>query len=198
MTSRNIIEKESWPRNPQIFGWLSLDPRGQWRIKGKKINNVKLIKFISKNYRKDNHGRYYFQNGVQQVFVSFFQTPYVINVFEVNPLNLQTHNGIIIDNIKKVWFGKDLKIFIETASILASVDDRDTLFIYENIIDINGNRISEMDLPEGFLANDGLPSFDIYFSYQGKQIQVARDFEMTFLSDQFQTTPKPIHDPPPQ
>jgi Protein of unknown function (DUF2946) len=66
-----------WPNVPAVFGWLSLDRRGNWLIKGERIGNSALREFIGRNYQPDEKGRWYFQNGPQRVFVSLAYTPLV-------------------------------------------------------------------------------------------------------------------------
>jgi Protein of unknown function (DUF2946) len=68
-----------WPNVPAVFGWLSLDRRGNWLIKGEKIANTALREFIARNYEADEKGRWYFQNGPQRVFVSLAYTPLVVH-----------------------------------------------------------------------------------------------------------------------
>jgi hypothetical protein len=67
-----------WPDVPDVYGWLSLDRRGNWLIKNEKIGNRALQEFISRNYQADARGCWYFQNGPQRVFVSLAYTPLVI------------------------------------------------------------------------------------------------------------------------
>ena len=68
-----------WPNVPAVYGWLELDRRGNWRIKGEKIGNAALRDFISRNYEPDAHGRWYFQNGPQRVYVKLAYTPLVMH-----------------------------------------------------------------------------------------------------------------------
>jgi hypothetical protein len=67
-----------WPNVPAVYGWLSLDRRGNWLIKGERIGNVALREFIGRNYAADERGRWYFQNGPQRVYVSLAYTPLVV------------------------------------------------------------------------------------------------------------------------
>jgi hypothetical protein len=67
-----------WPNVPAVYGWLSLDRRGNWLIKGEKIANTALREFIARNYEADDRGRWYFQNGPQRVYVSLAYTPLVV------------------------------------------------------------------------------------------------------------------------
>jgi hypothetical protein len=68
-----------WPNVPAVYGWLSLDRRGQWRIKGERIANPALREFIARNYEHDAQGRWYFQNGPQRVYVTLDYTPLVVH-----------------------------------------------------------------------------------------------------------------------
>jgi Protein of unknown function (DUF2946) len=68
-----------WPEVPAVYGWLSLDRRGNWRIKGEKIANPALRDFIGRNYEPDARGCWYFQNGPQRVFVTLAYAPFVFH-----------------------------------------------------------------------------------------------------------------------
>jgi len=74
-----------WPDVPDVYGWLSLDRRGNWLLKGERIGNQALKDFISRNYTSDLQGRWYFQNGPQRVFVALAYTPLVLH-FEAEAL----------------------------------------------------------------------------------------------------------------
>src|SRR5262245_10851898 len=67
-----------WPNVPNVYGWLNLDRRGNWMIKGDRIANEGVTAFIGRNYAPDEQGRWYFQNGPQRVFVTLDYTPFVI------------------------------------------------------------------------------------------------------------------------
>src|SRR5688572_29243084 len=68
-----------WPNVPAVYGWLQLDRRGNWRIKGERIANAALREFIARNYHADERGCWYFQNGPQRVFVQLAYTPLVVH-----------------------------------------------------------------------------------------------------------------------
>lgn len=69
-----------WPDVPDVYGWLSLDRRGNFLIKSERIGNRALREFISRNYQADARGCWYFQNGPQRVFVTLAYTPLVIRL----------------------------------------------------------------------------------------------------------------------
>jgi len=68
-----------WPDVPDVYGWIALDRRGNWRIKDERILNPAIGEFISRNYDSDERGRWFFQNGPQRVFVSLAYAPFVLS-----------------------------------------------------------------------------------------------------------------------
>jgi len=76
MVARSIAK---WPNVPAVYGWLALDRRGNWLIKGGRIANLGLREFIARNYQADERGRWFFQNGPQRVFVTLAYTPFVMH-----------------------------------------------------------------------------------------------------------------------
>jgi Protein of unknown function (DUF2946) len=68
-----------WPNVPAVYGWLELDRRGNWLIKGSRIGNAALREFIARNYDADDQGRWFFQNGPQRVYVKLGYTPLVVH-----------------------------------------------------------------------------------------------------------------------
>jgi hypothetical protein len=86
---RQAIAK--WPNVPHCYGWLGLDARGNWYMRddrtqaagpfpqsrGSLLKHEKLIEFIHRNYDRDDHGQWFFQNGPQRVYVELEVTPWV-------------------------------------------------------------------------------------------------------------------------
>src|SRR5262245_4250195 len=68
-----------WPNVPAVYGWLALDRRGNWLIKGERIGNPALREFIARNYEADERGRWFFQNGPQRVYVRLAYAPLVVH-----------------------------------------------------------------------------------------------------------------------
>ena len=73
------LSMAKWPNVPAVYGWLSLDRRGNWRIKGERVGNAALREFICRNYQADARGCWFFQNGPQRVFVALAYTPLVVH-----------------------------------------------------------------------------------------------------------------------
>jgi len=50
-----------WPSVPNVYGWLTLDRRGNWLIKGDRIANAGVRGFIGRNYAADERGVGFFR-----------------------------------------------------------------------------------------------------------------------------------------
>ncbi|HEX7054825.1 MAG TPA: DUF2946 family protein [Burkholderiales bacterium] len=110
-----------WPDVPAVYGWLALDRRGGWRIKGERVLHAGLREFIARNYQADAHGRWYFQNGPQRVFVSLAYTPLVVH-----------HEGeVLVDHCgdrvepRALYLDDEGSLLVEGGRAIALLDDRD-------------------------------------------------------------------------
>jgi hypothetical protein len=110
-----------WPNVPAVYGWLSLDRRGNWRIKGERIANQALREFISRNYESDSAGRWYFQNGPQRVYVTLDYTPLVVH-FEGE--ELRDHCGRAFA-ARETYLDDEGSVLMEGEGTVALLDDRD-------------------------------------------------------------------------
>jgi hypothetical protein len=110
-----------WPNVPAVYGWLSLDRRGNWRIKGERIGNAALRDFIARNYLADERGCWFFQNGPQRVFVALAYTPLVVHY----------EGDALLDHCMrpfsptKVFQDEEGSVLVEREGEIALLDDRD-------------------------------------------------------------------------
>jgi hypothetical protein len=111
-----------WPDVPDVYGWLSLDRRGNWLIKNEKIGNSALREFISRNYRADARGCWYFQNGPQRVFVNLAYTPLVARL-ECG--SFVDHCGRRFGEPRGIWLDDEGSVLLAGALGPAVLDDRD-------------------------------------------------------------------------
>jgi hypothetical protein len=110
-----------WPDVPAVYGWLALDRRGNWRIKGEAIANTALREFIGRNYECDGAGRWYFQNGPQRVYVQLAYTPWVVH-YEGDALRDQCGGAF---QAERTYLDDEGSVLVEGGGRIALVDDRD-------------------------------------------------------------------------
>ena len=133
-----------WPNVPAVYGWLSLDRRGNWRIKGERIGNPALRDFIGRNYEADERGCWFFQNGPQRVFVSLAYTPLVVH-FEGE--RLIDHRGRPYDG-NVPYQDEEGSVLIAAGQTIALLDDRDLARFAERGEELP--RIARADVPQRF------------------------------------------------
>jgi len=137
-----------WPNVPAVYGWLSLDRRGNWLIKGERIPNPLVTEFIGRNYARDERGCWYFQNGPQRVFVNLDYAPFVFRVVSPDgkPLAFQAHSGQPVAAVKSAWMDEGGALLLETDIGVGIVHDRDLDRLPPHFIDANGNPLPEETL----------------------------------------------------
>jgi len=140
-----------WPNVPAVYGWLQLDRRGNWLIKGERIGNAALREFIGRNYEADERGRWFFQNGPQRVYVKLAYTPLVLH-YEGE--RLLDHCGRPVQALE-TFLDDEGSVLIRSDRGIALLDDRD-LERYAEAAD-NLARIQRIEVAErfGFVPDPG-------------------------------------------
>ena len=111
-----------WPDVPAVYGWLSLDRRGRWLIRGETLSNRAALAFIGRNYTSDERGCWHFQNGPQRVFVALHYTPWVLRLHDDG--RLATHTGAAAAP-RAAAMDERGAVLIDTADGVGLLDDRD-------------------------------------------------------------------------
>ena len=141
-STRRALAK--WPDVPDVFGWLRLDKRGQWRLKDEIVRHARLIAFLGRNYECDAHGRWFVQNGPQRVYVALDYTPWVIRLGASS--QLETHTGLALTSLIAVMLDDKGQLLIECEHGIGVVTDRDLPTILDAVWNAAGVRASETEL----------------------------------------------------
>jgi hypothetical protein len=112
-----------WPNVPACYGWLSLDRRGVWRLRGEPVVHQGLTAFLNRQYAHDEDGNYFVQNGPQRVFVEIDYTPWVLRLTSEG--TLQTHTGESVEEIRGAAFDDEGNLLLEIPAGIALLCDRD-------------------------------------------------------------------------
>jgi len=138
-----------WPHVPAVYGWLELDRRGNWRIKGEKIANNALREFIARNYSADEKGRWFFQNGPQRVYVTLAYTPWVLH-FQGE--QLFDHCGRAV-SAAQTWIDDEGSVLMRVENGVGLLDDRDLARYVDEAERLPRLARAEVEARFGFVSN---------------------------------------------
>jgi hypothetical protein len=186
-----IVEQAlaKWPNVPHCYGWLTLDARGNWRMRnehaqahnlpGDKVIQPALRGFINRNYSGDEQGRWYFQNGPQRVYVDLEVAPYIAHTEPAHGFVLQT--GENFSGVNSGWLSDSGKLFFQGDGKFALLDDRDLAQCMSNLL-LNDESVADEKLME-WLEQQGA-SGALSLQNDDKKISVNYIAE-TAISEQF-------------
>lgn len=183
-----------WPNVPDVFGWLGLDKRGNWRIKDEPVRNPVIAEFIGRNYHFDERGRWFFQNGPQRVFVSLAYAPFVLRTCGNNKApRLETHTGVILDRVTGAWIDEEGTLVVRASGgQVGTVNDRDLAEVTSWFTDASGRPASDGAMSRALESHTSHGSTGISLSYGAGRVPVGR-----VIADQvpaklgFERTPRP-------
>lgn len=162
-----------WPNVPAVHGWLTLDRRGNWLIKGDRIANRGVTDFIGRNYAADELGRWFFQNGPQRVFVTLEYTPFVVHTKD-DSASLATHTAQPIERVSGAWVDESGSLILRWATGIGVVSDRDLAAVSGFFADIHGNPLSDATLTKAFDPENRRHATGAYFDYAGNRVPIGR------------------------
>jgi len=125
-----------WPDVPDVFGWLALDARGRWLLKGETIANRAAVAFIARNYAHDEFGRWFFQNGPQRVFVELHVAPWVFRIGADG--GLTNHIDHVVSTVTGAFVDETGAVLLDTPDGVGRIDDRDLELFSRELVDRDG------------------------------------------------------------
>lgn len=150
-----IAAMARWPDVPDVFGWMSLSENGQWRLHpngdalpdtgarsaGEPISNPQLTNFINRNYTHDTHGRWFFQNGPQRVFVRLDAAPYILQTRDAAAA-LQTHTGLTVKVELAWWLDDNGRLYAHTEHGPGLIAGRDLSAVLDSLRTTDGQPLT--------------------------------------------------------
>ncbi len=163
-----------WPNVPNVYGWLSLDRRGNWLIKGDRIANDGVTAFIARNYAADDQGRWYFQNGPQRVFVTLDYTPFVVRTATASDSQLETHGRQPVAKVSGAWIDETGSLLLRWGTTVGVVDDRDLARLSPLFTDLRGQSLDDALLARAFDTQARRHGTGVYFQFGEARVPVGR------------------------
>jgi len=176
-----------WPNVPDVFGWLSLDQRGNWRVRGEKLTHRGAVAFIGRNYAVDEQGRWFFQNGPQRVFATLEYTPWV-NRLQTGD-RLSTHTGVDPGEPTQAFLDDVGRLLLLTASGPGLLDDRDLVELSDRFLDANGRVLAEEVLESALEGDVSRDRMQLQFAGHRLALEQAQSAEVPRLFG-FQANPE--------
>ena len=169
-----ISAMAKWPNVPNVYGWLRLDRRGNWLIKGDRIANEGVTAFIGRNYAIDERGRWYFQNGPQRVFVTLDYTPFIVRSTLDAAGALESNIGQPVTKISGAWIDDTGSLLLRWASGVGVFDDRDLARVTTLFTDLRGKPLDDALLARAFDTEARRHTTGAYIDYAGARVPVGR------------------------
>jgi hypothetical protein len=145
-----------WPNVPAVYGWLSLTARGEWRLRGERIENAAIRDFFGRNYAADAHGNWHVQNGPQRVYVALAATPWI---YRLDAQGISTHTGLRPTRCEGAALVDDGRLLLVTDLGCGLIDDRDTTGCLNALTDLDGQLLSESGIA-GWINGEAAAALD--------------------------------------
>ena len=172
MDERVLRAMAKWPNVPAVYGWVTLDCRGRWRLDGGLVRNHTTTEAISRNYGHDENGRAFYQNGPQRAYVDLEYTPWVYRLDGEGCL--RTHTDASLAMLKGVWLDDESNLLLETEHGVGVVSDVDLDALIEQFCDVDGQTLED-EVVESVLegSRDAAPT-GIYLRWQNTSLPIER------------------------
>jgi hypothetical protein len=176
-----------WPDVPALYGWLALDRRGRWLIKGEPISRPQIIETINRNYSADAQGRWYFQNGPQRGYMRLDYAPLILRTEDES---LYAHTGSAATPIA-AFLDQEGSLLFETTLGPGLLADTELNWALERLRGRAG-LADESSLAEALTLPSGAAT-SLYLALAGIQLPLQRlDFDAAPAALGFVRDPQPL------
>jgi hypothetical protein len=131
-----------WPNVPHLYGWLRLDHRGRWLIRGEPISRPQIVETINANFGVDPRGCWYFQNGPQRGYVAIDAAPLILHAPESgDALGCQLHRPV--GAVRRAALDEGGGLWLDTALGPGWLADRDLGWALQRMATTDGAPLDE-------------------------------------------------------
>ncbi|MEF8755897.1 MAG: DUF2946 family protein [Accumulibacter sp.] len=158
-----------WPNVPACYGWLGLDRRGRWRLRGETLTHAGLVAFLNRQYGCDRQGNHFVQNGPQRVYVELEYTPWVVRLGATG--QLETHIGTPVDEIRGAAIDEQGNLLLEIPEGVALLCDHDLAALHGCLQLADGMPADDASVLAAMCAGDGEASA-LTLCWRGQRLPV--------------------------
>lgn len=158
-----------WPNVPALYGWLSLDRRGRWRIQGEIITRAQIVDTINANYLADEQGAWYFQNGPQRGYVQLEAAPLILRA---DGDGLVTHTGARVTAPSGGWLDEHGNLLLDTEHGPAQLDDTESEWLLAHLR--AGTSAPDSEVLEAALAAGSGEATPLSLKLSGQTLSLGR------------------------
>jgi hypothetical protein len=159
-----------WPDVPAVYGWLSLDRRGRWCLRGQPVRHRGTSEFMNRNYASTDDGQWYFQNGPQRVFVDLDYTPWIYTLD--GSRRLIDHTGNSAGKLRGAWIDEEGNLLLVGERGVGLLCDRDLLPVSE-CFRVAGDALCDEDSIVNLMAGRAAANNErIFLDWDGNGIEV--------------------------
>lgn len=133
---------QRWPNVPHLYGWLRLDRRGRWLIRGELITRPQIIETIAANYSVDARGCWYFQNGPQRGYMAIDAAPLILSAPAEGDA-LDSHLGKPVGAVSRAALDEGGGLWLVTARGPGWLTDRDLDWALDRLSTTDGTTVDE-------------------------------------------------------
>lgn len=162
---------KKWPKVPALYGWLRLDRRGRWLIRGEPITRPQIIDTINANYAADERGCWYFQNGPQRGYVSLEVAPLLLRTGAQHAL--LAHTGQPVTGCDAAFLDQEGSLVLNTDLGPGLLDDQDLAWALERLRSPDGAPLDDAALCAALESPDGSPT-GLRLQWQDHAVPVVR------------------------
>ena len=159
-----------WPNVPAVYGWLSLDRRGRWCLRGEPVVHRGAIDFMNRNYQCTADGKWYFQNGPQRAFVDLDYTPWIYSLD--GSRNLVDHVGSTVSALHGAWLDEEGNLLLLGERGIGLLCDRDLAPMSEYLRLRDGALSDEDDIARLVQAPIGAQRHRVYLAWNDERFEV--------------------------
>jgi len=157
-----IAAMARWPNVPDVFGWLSLNSQGHWRLHpegdalapapdgtpgpGVPVSSLRINQFINRNYARDPLGQWYFQNGPQRVFVRLDAAPFIFHTTQTGrpQPELLAHNGQQAGKVSRWILDEQGRLFVDAQPGPGLISGRDLEQVLDSLFTESGRPVFDL------------------------------------------------------